>query len=352
MAGRSARPAARSRWRPREGRARGASPGGTPGSPASSAADGLASANRASSRSILARSGAPGRRGRPCRRSTSSGPRSEAAVGEPGRRRPAVTAQASVTDARSWPRRRVRRTWTEPRGPVGARQLDRGDELAAGERRDARADEERRRSGSVRVPPAPATTTARAVDEQRRHGVRGRRGVADVAGQRRPVADLDGPDDRRRLGEGPVVAPDPLVGGDRRSSRSARRSRRPAVARRGSSPSSSAMRLTSTTIRGWIEPSRSRMIRSVPPASEAGLGSVLGEQRDGVGEAGRVARRRRLASVRPRAPDPPRPGAPAGWLPGRRSRDARRTAGRSRPVPRAARPCRRSASGDPVRAAR
>ena len=57
------------------------------------------------------------------------------------------TAQASVTDARSWPRRRVRRTWTLPMRTRRARQLDRRDELAAGERRDTRPDEAHRRPG-------------------------------------------------------------------------------------------------------------------------------------------------------------------------------------------------------------
>ena len=125
-------------------------------------------------------------------------------------RRPSPTAQASVTEARSWPRRRVRRTWTAPRGPSGSGSSIAVDELAGAERRDARTDEElvdRDRPPSAR----PDRDDPRAVDEQRRRRVGRRRRVADVPGQRRPVPDLDRPDDRRRLGQRRVVAPDPLV---------------------------------------------------------------------------------------------------------------------------------------------
>ena len=74
------------------------------------------------------------------------------------------------------------------------------------------------------------------------------------------------PDDGRRLGQRQEFAPDPRVGGDVGHHRP-RPDREPCRRRSRISPSSSAIRLRSTTTRGWIDPSRSRMIRSVPPAS-------------------------------------------------------------------------------------
>ena len=98
-------------------------------------------------------------------------------------------------------------------GPAGRGSSMDGDELAAGERRDTRPDEhivdrdgpDPGRAGHH--DPCPE-------HEQSRDGVGRRRGVADVPGQRRPVPDLDRPDDGRRLGQRLVVAPDPLVGDD------------------------------------------------------------------------------------------------------------------------------------------
>ena len=76
-----------------------------------------------------------------------------------------------------------------------------------------------------------------------------------------------GPSRRRgRLGQGGEVAPDARVGGDvgHRRPRADDAARR---RRRGWPRRAPRMRLTSTTTSGRIEPSRSRMIRSVPPAS-------------------------------------------------------------------------------------
>ena len=94
-----------------------------------------------------------------------------------------------------------------------ARQLDRGDQLAARERRDPGADEDlvdRDRSLAART----GDDHARPVDEEGRRCVGGRRRVADVPGEGGSVSDLHGPDDGRRLGERDVVTADAGVLGD------------------------------------------------------------------------------------------------------------------------------------------
>ena len=144
--------------------------------------------------------------------------------------------------------------------------------------RDARSDEELvdrdgagpRRSGGDH---------ARAVHEQRRCRVGRRRGIADVAGKRRPIPDLDGTDDRRRVGEGLVVAPDPLVGGDLGH-------------HRPGADYQVAVALADLGVE-LVDPldidDEARLERSVtqpddqvcPTGERTGLGTVLGEQRDG-----------------------------------------------------------------------
>ena len=84
-----------------------------------------------SSRSIFARSAAAGSASSPVSSATRTGrgPRLPYA----SRVAPSAgTAQASVTEARSWPRRRVRRTWTDAARPIGERQLDGRDQLSPG----------------------------------------------------------------------------------------------------------------------------------------------------------------------------------------------------------------------------
>jgi len=187
-----------------------------------------------------------------------------------------------VTEARSWPRRRVRRTWTAPLRRQ--RQLDGRDQLVAGERRHPGTDEEL----VDRDAPGPGRTRrddAGAIDEERRCRVRRRRRVADIAGERRPVPDLNRPDDRRRFGKGLVVASDPLVGGDVRHD----------------GPGADAevsldLADLPVELRDPLEidddPRPDRTVAQAddqvgPTREEAGVGTMLGQEGDGVVEVGR-----------------------------------------------------------------
>ena len=163
-------------------------------------------------------------------------------------------------------------------------------------------------------------------------------------------------------GSGPSRRPPPPRRAPRSRAGSARRRRcrssivvapigQVSVASRGSPRRARRCRFRSTTIRGRSDPSRSRMIRSVPPARSRASGPCSAEQGDGVVEMGRSLVGEG-SHGRPRAPDPLRRGAPAASPPGRRSRAARRTAARSRPAPRGAHRCRPAASGSRARAAR
>ena len=230
-----------------------------------------------------------------------------------------------MTEARSWPRRRVRRTCVEPRGSRD-RQLDRDHELVPGEGRHARPDPQRVHRDAPRACHA-GDHEDRAVDEQGGRGVGGGRGVAQVPRQRRAVPDLGRADDQGRLRERREMAADPRVGGDighhgpcpddeapRRPRRSPRRA-----------PGSP---LTSTTTSGRIEPSRSRMTRSVPPASGRAAGPCRSSR--AIASATLAGRTYSNARIRTsRGPGRLRRAAPAGWRPGRRStagpRSARRT---------------------------
>jgi hypothetical protein len=81
------------------------------------------------------------------------------------------------------------------------------------ERRDPGADEEAVDRDAPDTA-GPGHDDLRAVDEQRRSRVGCRRGVADVAGQRGAVADLDRSDDRRSLGQRTEVELHTRVGRD------------------------------------------------------------------------------------------------------------------------------------------
>ena len=225
--------------------------------------DGLASAKSRVEQRGLVGVGRARVREQPARVREEHGPRPDAAVRDP---RHAVGRDG----ARERHRRQVVAAPPRPpqvhgpARPVRHRQLDRLDELVRRERRDPGPDEE----VGERDPPPPTRAhrdDLRAVDEQRRRRVRGRRRVADIARQRRPVPDLRRPDVERRLGEGRVVAPH-----DASSAAmsvivvSAPNRTRPST--RSIRPSSSAIRLTSTTTCGRNVPSRNRMMRSVPPA--------------------------------------------------------------------------------------
>ena len=196
----------------------------------------------------------------------------------------AWTAQASVTDARSWPRRRVRRTWTAPGGLAG-----RGSSMAVtSSPRASVVTPERTKNSSIgirRVPSGTGHDHGRVVDEQRRRGIGRRRGVADVAGQRRPVPDLDRADDGGRLGQGREFAPDPRVGRDVGHHRP-RPDRQPAV----------ALADLAVQLGDPLEvDDDSRLDRPVaqpddqvgPAGEQPRLGAALAEQGDGVAERGR-----------------------------------------------------------------
>ncbi len=174
--------------------------------------DGLASTNSASSRSIFARSVAAGSARTPVSSTTRSGrgPR----LPYPIRVTPSRGDGAGQGDRRQVVAASPRPPHVDGAGRVGrTRQLDRGDQLAGRERRDAGPDEDlvdRDRPDAARA----GHLHARPVDEQRRDGVGRRRRVADVPGQRGPVPDLHRPDHRGRLGQRAEVSADARVLGD------------------------------------------------------------------------------------------------------------------------------------------
>ena len=280
-------------------RGRGASRAGTRGSPASSVGDGLASANSASSSAALSASGARGSASSPLVVGDEQRPRPDAAVRDP---RHAVGRDgAGQRDRRQVVPAPARPPHVDgPARPVGHRQLDR--------RRPAR------RGASVVTPGADEEVVER--DPPRARPGRPRRprrrrraapGAVSAAGdalqmlpgERRPVPDLDRPDDERRLGEGRVVAPDRVVGGDVGHHRQrADPAARPPASRDPPVELGDPLDVDDDVAAGSI-PSRSRMIRSVPPASEPrAAGPCAASSATASVEAGPAARRRRVASAR------------------------------------------------------
>ena len=119
----------------------------------------------------------------------------------------ASIATASVTDARSWPRRRVRRWKADPTRPPGSGSSIAVTSSPGCEGGHAGAHEEVVERDHAARRPARAHAPRRVVDQQRRRRVGRRRRVADVAGQRRAVADLDRSDEARRLDQRRERAP-------------------------------------------------------------------------------------------------------------------------------------------------
>ena len=82
-----------------------------------------------------------------------------------------------------------------------SRRDSRDDELVLGERRSASGRRGSPSAATTRVPRTLASSTSRVRDEQRRQGVAGRRGGAEVPADRAAVPDLRRPDRARRLRE-------------------------------------------------------------------------------------------------------------------------------------------------------
>ena len=256
-------PGARGPWPARAGQGPGAWRAGTRDRRAWSGRTG--SRPRRSSRRPL-----PGPRptmpGRPGRRSCPGG---AAAVVRRSRTRPAwcpvpSTPQVTVTDARSWPRRRVRRWWA-----LAIRSAGIGSSMAVTSSPRSRVvtpeRTKRSSSGIRRVPSGPATTTTAPWTRSA--------GTVSAAGD--ALHTLPASVARLRICTEPTTAAaSAKAGACRRTSGSAATSVMTVVApitRLPPSPTripgaSSGTRLTSTTRLGASEPSRSRITRSVPPA--------------------------------------------------------------------------------------
>ena len=216
------------------------------------------------------------------RPSNSQRPRPEAAVREAQSAVRSSTTTASVTEARSWPRRRVRRWNADPTRPVGHRQQDRRHQLA-GARASSRRIERRSR------PAPPRASAGRPGD--RRAARRTRAAAARCPRRARRCTCC------RRASLGCGSGPSPRTGPPRpapgtsardqlasRESRSSSCRRRSAPRRRVCSIAGaiSGTRLTSTTTFGAIRPVAQPDDQVRAAGQDACLRAVLRQQGDGL----------------------------------------------------------------------
>ena len=280
--------------------------------------------------------------------------RSRATAAARHSRRPAVTgtsgrtAQASVTDARSWPRRRVRRTCVAPTGPSTS-----GNSIAvtSSPSRNVVTPERTNQSsiGMRRVPAGPATTTSAPYTS--------RAGAVSAAGDALQM--LPASVARFRICTDPTTSAASASAANRvrivaSSAMSVITVPAPITSRPPSCRipgASSGTRFTSTTTAGRDRPVAQADDQVRPTGQRPRRRAVRHQQPDGFAQGSRSFVGEPLHG-RVRGPARPRRAAPAGSQRGRSSRAGRRSARRTRRAPCAAAPCRPSASGGRARAAR